>query len=153
MKLTENGRNFLAQEEGLRLNAYLDSAGVWTIGIGNTFYEDGTRVKKGDTITKDRALELFDLIVPRFEKAVMDSVKVPISCNMFDALVSLAYNIGVGGLKTSTLIKNINRNADPETIRRNFESWRYATVKGVKKPILLGRRKREADLYFLQYYG
>lgn len=144
MKLSEKGYEFLGREEGLRLSAYQDSVGIWTIGYGNTFYENGVKVKKGDKITKERALELFRSIVKRFEDGVNTAITRELNANQFDALVSLAYNIGIAGFKGSTVVKRVNANPCDPTIRQAFEMWRNAGG----KPILLNRRKREADLYF-----
>lgn len=144
MKLSEKGYAFLGNEEGLRLTAYQDIAGVWTIGYGNTYYEDGTKVKQGDKITKERAEQLFRLIVKQFEDAVNSTIKRELNANQFDALVSLAYNIGIPGFKGSTVARRVNANPCDPTIRQAFEMWKNAGG----QPILLKRRKREADLYF-----
>lgn len=147
-KLNSKGTAFLHKEEGCRLSAYLDSVGKWTIGYGNTFYEDGSKVKKGDKITQERAESLFLIVVKQFEDAVNLTIKQELNANQFSALVSICYNIGIGAFKTSTLAKKVNANPNDPTIRNAFESWRYGTVNGKKEPILLGRRQREADLYF-----
>lgn len=144
MKLSEKGYAFLGNEEGLKLTAYQDIVDIWTIGYGNTFYEDGTKVKKGDKITKERALQLFQSIVKQFEDAVNSTIKRELNANQFDALVSLAYNIGVAGFKGSTVARRVNANPCDPTIRDAFLMWKNAGG----KPILLKRRKREADLYF-----
>src|SRR5690606_21962893 len=144
MKLSNKGYEFLGKEEGLRLTAYQDSVGVWTIGYGSTFYEDGTKVKQGDRITKERAMELFRSIVKRFEDGVNSTITRELNANQFDALVSLAYNIGVAAFSRSTVAKRVNANPCDPSIREAFEMWRNAGG----KPILLNRRKREADLYF-----
>lgn len=144
MRLSEKGYEFLGKEEGLRFSAYQDSVGIWTIGYGNTFYENGVKVKKGDKITKERAMQLFRSIVKQFEDGVNTAIKRELNANQFDALVSLAYNIGVAGFKGSTVVKRVNANPCDPTIRQAFEMWKSAGG----KPILLNRRKREANLYF-----
>src|SRR5690606_24207351 len=108
------------------LTAYQDSVGVWTIGIGSTYYEDGTRVKKGDKITRERALSLFSAILPRYENDVLRFVKVPLNQNQFDALVSFTYNLGATNLSKSTLLKKINSNPCDPAIRDEFAKWRLA---------------------------
>jgi len=144
MKLSNKGYEFLGKEEGLRLTAYQDSVRVWTIGYGNTFYEDGTKVKQGDKITKERAMELFRSIVKRFEDAVNKTITRELNANQFDSLVSLSYNIGVAAFSKSTVAKRVNANPCDPTIRQAFEMWMFAN----HKSILLSRRKREADLYY-----
>lgn len=144
MKLSKKGLDFIAKEEGLRLHAYLDQVGVSTIGIGSTFYEDGTKVKMGDKISRERADQLFLNIAKQFENGVNKGLKREVNQNQFDALVSLAFNIGVAGFLGSTVLKRVNTDPCNPSIRQAFEMWRFAN----KKPILLKRRQREADLYF-----
>lgn len=144
MKTSQKGLEFLHREEGLRLKAYLDSAGIPTIGYGNTYYENGSKVKMGDSITKERADSLFELVLKQFENAVNKAVKVQLTQNQFDALVSFTYNVGIAALNRSTLLKKINANPCDPTITSSFEAWKNAGG----KPILLKRRQREAALYF-----
>ena len=144
MTLSEQGTKFLQQEEGCKLKAYRDSAGVPTIGYGNTYYEDGTKVKIGDEITQERADALFNGVLKEYEQAVNVALLEVPKQNEFDALVSLAYNIGAAAFKRSTLVKYINSGVSDYKIRQQFLAWRYSAG----EPILLGRRKREADLYF-----
>lgn len=139
MKISEKGINFLIQEEGERLKAYKCAAGVWTIGVGHT----GPDVREGMVITKEKSRELLKLDLSRFEKAIDTYIKVPLEQYQFDALVSLAFNIGVGNFSKSTLVKKINANAPIEEIEFQFKQWRLAGG----KPILLPRREREAKLY------
>lgn len=143
MRISKNGLNFLKKEEGFRKNAYQDSVGVWTIGYGNTRYENGTPVKKGDTVTDERAEQLFLNTLKTYENAVNSTIKAKLNQNQFDALVSLTYNIGTAGFSRSKLAKLVNQNPEHEGIKQQFEAWRFAGG----KPILLNRRKREYDLY------
>ena len=108
MKITKAGTagiNLIKKYEGCKLTAYLYPALVWTIGFGNTFYEDGTKVKEGDTITKQRAEDLLKFILVGFEKNVDTFCIDSINQNQFDAILSFCYNCGVGNLKSSTLLK------------------------------------------------
>lgn len=146
MNLNEAGKNLIKSFEGCKLKAYKCPAGLNTIGFGSTFYPDGTKVKEGDVITKERADELFDAIADDFVKKVKPLIKKELSDNNFSALVSFAYNAGVGNLKNSTLLKKVNANPNDETIRGEFLKWVRANNK-----VLAGlerRRKAEADLYF-----
>lgn len=139
------GVNFLVKEEGLILHPYLDSVNIPTIGVGSTYWEDGRRVRMTDRpITKERAIELFRHTLKHYEAAVWSSTRDDINQNMFDALVSLCYNIGVNAFKNSTVVKRVNKNPLDPSIREAFMMWRNAGG----KPILLNRRKREAALYF-----
>ena len=145
-KVDQSGLKFIANEEGLRLKPYLDSVGIPTIGIGCTYYEDGTRVKMSDPpISEERAYQLFSNLLQHYEKGVWSSTRDDINQNQFNALVSLCFNIGVGNFRSSTLLKRINTDKDDPSIKAAFEMWRNA---GTRKGILLKRRQREAALYF-----
>ena len=85
---------FIARFEGIKLNAYQDSAGIWTIGYGNTRNPyTGLPVKKGDKITQAQALDWLRIITAAAEGDVKRLVKVPITANQLSALNSLVYNI------------------------------------------------------------
>lgn len=142
--LSDNGMKLLEQFEGLRLEAYLDSAGIYTIGFGTIKYPDGSKVKKGDKITKDQAKEykLHDL--KEFESTVNTSVKVPLTQNQYDALVSLSYNIGSGAFKNSTLLKKLNA-SDYKGAAEQFLVWNKVNSKKVQG--LVNRREAERNLF------
>ena len=146
MKLNNDGIKFLAELEGLKFKAYKCSAGVWTIGLGNTFYADGSRVEEGDTITKEEAYKLFYLIAPKFEKAINDNVKKPINQNQFNSLFCFVYNIGIGGFINSTLLKYINANPNDGNIAKQFLRWNK--IAGKESKGLTNRRIKESSLYF-----
>jgi lysozyme len=147
MVLTNDALKLLHKYEGLVLDAYLCPAKIPTIGYGNTFYEDGSKVKMGDKITKERAIELFENILEKnFASQVKRLIKSRVTNNQFSALVSFAYNVGVGNLKRSTLLKLVNSNPNDPAIRQQFMRWNRAGGK-----VLLGltrRRESEANLYF-----
>lgn len=165
MKTGEKGLKLIEYyETGNNLNKYLtaywDATGkVWTIGIGSTYYEDGSKIKQGDKITAERARAMFANILPRYEKELqywLDKYKIKVNQNQFDALVSFSYNVGVGreatntkpgrGLVSSTLFKKMKVNPNDLSIRDEFPKWNKSGGK-----VLLGltrRRKAEADLYF-----
>lgn len=98
-KLSAKGRDFLVKEEGLRTDAYKDSKGIWTIGVGHTGKVNGQPIGPGMKITREQALDLFDKDVAKFEAYVNKVVKVPVSQNMFDAMVSYSFNVGSLGPK------------------------------------------------------
>lgn len=142
--LSDNGMKLLEQFEGLRLESYLDSAGIYTIGFGTIKYPDGSKVKKGDKITKSQAKEykLHDL--KEFESTVNTSVKAPITQNQYDALVSLSYNIGSGAFKNSTLLKKLNA-SDYKGAAEQFLVWNKVNSKKVQG--LVNRRETEKKLF------
>lgn len=142
--LSDNGMKLLEQFEGLRLEAYLDSAGIATIGWGSIKYPNGNKVKLGDKITKAQAKEykLHDL--KEFESTVNTSVKVPLTQNQYDALVSLSYNIGSGAFKNSTLLKKLN-GGDYKGAAEQFLVWNKVNSKRVQG--LVNRREAERNLF------
>ena len=146
MKVNKQTIDLIKNFEGLRLDAYLCSAKVATVGWGSTFYEDGTKVKLGDKITRKRADELLDFMVLQFANQVKPLIKCELNENKFGALVSFAYNVGVGALQKSTLLKKVNANCDDPSIKMEFLRWNKAGGK-----ILAGltkRREAEAKLFF-----
>lgn len=144
--LSESGRQFIFKHEGFRNRPYRDSAGIATIGYGNTYYETGKRVTMQDSaITRDYAERLFELIRGNYEKPVQQIV-APLTQNQFDALVSFVYNLGAGAFNGSTLRKKVISNPDDPSIRNEFMKWVNAGGKRVQG--LVNRRAAEADLYF-----
>ena len=146
MKLNEAGKTLIKSFEGLKLTAYKCSANKETIGYGNTFYEDGTPVKPGDKITKERAESLFELIAAEFESKVKQLNLPVLSDNQFSALVSFAYNAGLTNLVKSTLFRKVRANPNDSSIRAEFMKWNKAGGKVLNG--LTRRRQAEADLYF-----
>lgn len=139
MRTSEQGLLLIKKFEGLKLESYKCSAGVWTIGYGHT-----SNVKRSDKITKDEAENLLQNDLIYFESAICDFVKVPLNQNQFDALVSFVFNIGVGAFSTSTMLKFINANHFPLAAGQ-FDRWVYA--KGKKLEGLVKRRKEEKELF------
>ena len=119
MKASQDCLNLVKKFEGLKLEAYLCPAKVPTIGYGSTFYPDGQKVKLGQKINLIKAEEL--LLWELNEIAAQITVALP--QNKFDALVSFAYNLGVGNLKKSTLFKKVLAKAEK----------RFKALKGVEE--------------------
>jgi len=90
MQPSQNCINLIKRFEGLRLNAYLDSVGVPTIGWGTTMYPDGSKVKIGDTIISAQAEEYLMEDVKRRSAAMGN---LPVNQNQFDAIICFAYNV------------------------------------------------------------
>lgn len=138
--------------EGVRLQAYLCPAHVWTIGWGNTRYENGQRVRRGDVVTRARADELFlHKLRTEFEPAVMRAIgggpgnnRVPTTPAQFGAMVSLAYNIGAGAFARSRVAK-LHRLGDHEGAAKAFGNWTRGG--GRVLPGLVRRRNVERLLY------
>ena len=146
-KLSQKGLELIKQFEGLKLKAYLCPASIATIGYGNTYYPNGQKVKLSDpAITKEKAEELLKFLLVSYEKAVDSFCRDDISQGNFDALVAISYNIGVGALQKSTLIKKVNKNPKDVTIADEFMKWNKSNGTVLKG--LTRRRQAEANLYF-----
>lgn len=141
------GIPLIKKYEGLRLQAYICPAGLPTIGYGNTFYENGSKVVMGEKISIERADQLLFHTVQQFEISVRKLAKKPLTDNQIGALTSFAFNVGVGNLSKSTLLKKVNVNPNDPTIRNEFMRWTRANGKVLNG--LVRRRQEEADLYFL----
>ena len=146
MKVNKQGIQLVKSFEGCFLNAYLCPAKVWTIGYGNTKYQNGTAVKQGDKITQEQAEALLSDILAEFSKDVSKLIKVELNDNQFSALVSFAFNLGVGALSKSTLLKKVNANPNDKTIENEFMRW--VSAGGKKLNGLVRRRTAESKLYF-----
>ena len=146
MKINKEGSDLIKHFEGCKLRAYQCPAKIWTIGYGNCYYEAGKPVQPGDKISQEKADELFERILNQFVSQVTKLVKSNLTENQFSALVSFAYNCGVGSLQKSTLLKKVNANPNDPTIKAEFLKWNKA--KGIVMLGLIIRREAEAKLYF-----
>jgi lysozyme len=142
MKTSENGKQLIISFEGIKLNAYLCPSSIPTIGVGNTYYLNGNKVKMGDKVTLPQAMELFESLLPKYEKTVLDAIKVPLTQNQFDALVSFCWNCG----SSKTLFKMVNEKFSEMNI---VNWWISHYVMGGGKVLngLVRRRKAEATLF------
>ncbi|MEM9807132.1 MAG: lysozyme [Cyanobacteria bacterium P01_D01_bin.56] len=139
-----SGVSLIKSFEGLRLRAYQDAVGVWTIGYGTT-----RGVKPGQEISEAQAESLLKTDLNRFERAVNQSVRIPINDNQFAALVSFTYNVGSGALKSSTLLKKLNRR-DVYGASNEFLRWNRAGGRVLAG--LTRRRKAERAMFLGQDY-
>lgn len=149
MKTSPRGVALIKRFEGVKLKAYRDIAGIWTIGYGHT----GPDVEPGQVITPARAEELLRMDLARFERGVGTLISVSVNQNQFDALVSLAFNIGLDGLRRSTVRKRLNAH-DPKGAADAFLLWNKAdldrdgvTEKHEISEGLMNRRKAEKALF------
>ena len=144
MAVSPFGVDLICNFEGKRLTAYDDGVGGWTIGFGTTKYPNGIRVKKGDTCTLDQAKAYMQNDLKSFEQTVNNTVKVPLSQNQFDALVSLAYNIGSTAFKNSTLVRQLNE-GNYKAAANQFNVW--VNAGGKRMQGLVNRRAAERTLF------
>lgn len=140
-QVNKAGLDLIKAFEGIKLSPYLDSVKIPTIGIGTTFYEDGTKVSMKDpAITEARAEALLMYHLNSFAAKVEKLLKVSVTDNQFAALLAFAYNVGPGALGTSTLLKKLNAQ-DYAGAAGEFEKWNKAGGK-----VLAGlTRRRQAE--------
>lgn len=142
MNASPKAAEIIRHFEGCRLTAYPDPATggePYTVGYGCTL-----GVKKGDVITQEMADLMLLRDMKRFENGVNNLVKAHITQNQFDALVSLSFNIGLGNLQNSTLLKMINAGS-ADAAADQFLRWNRAAGKVMAG--LTKRREAERKLY------
>lgn len=140
--MTERCIELIKRFEGCRLEAYRCPVGVLTIGYGHT-----GNVRQGQRITQTDADRLLREDAAKIEsgvRAALGSVRLA-DCKM-DALVSFAFNVGVGAFGTSTLARKVKANPDDASIRSEFLRWVFAGGKRLQG--LVRRREEEAKMYF-----
>ena len=131
--------------EGFERVAYKDAVNVWTIGYGTTAAAMGRPINPGDTISEeDAALFLEMHINETYEPQVKRYVTSDVTQSEFDALVSFVYNLGIGSLKDSTLLRKFNA-GDHKGAAKEFKRWVKAGGKVL--PGLVSRRRDEATHY------
>jgi lysozyme len=154
MQMSENGKKLLTEWEGFKLEVYKDSAGLDTIGVGHLLTKtelesgniviDGTAVPYHHGLTKQQVMDLLGQDLKRFEKAINDNVTVALNQNQFDALVSFAFNVGVGNFERSTLLKVLNQGKYDE-VPNQLRRWNKAGGRVVQG--LINRREKEINLW------
>ena len=144
MKLSRNGLAQIKKHEGVKLESYRDPVGIWTIGMGHTSMAGPPHVVGGMKITLAEANTIFRRDVQKFADGVAVLIHVPLTQGQADALVSLAYNIGLGAFKNSTLLRRLNAR-DYEGAAREFPRWRKAGGRVLNG--LVARRAAEKALF------
>ena len=142
MKLDESGYSELHKREGLRTKPYLDTRGIPTISLGVTYYPNGRKVTMQDKpLTIEQAGNLAKITADKFAFQVDKLLTSKVNQNQFNALVSIAYNIGINGFKSSSFLKLVNKNPNDPKIKDAIMLW-------TKNKELIGRRKSEVSQYF-----
>ncbi|EBX5572414.1 lysozyme [Salmonella enterica subsp. enterica serovar Kuessel] len=139
MKVSDKGRAFIRAREGVKLAAYQDGGGVWTIGYGHT-----RGVKQGQVINHEQADEFLNNDLRQVESCISERVTVALNQNQFDALVSFVFNIGRQAFSDSTLLKKLNE-GKYRAAADQFTRWVYDNDKFVQG--LYNRRVAERDLF------
>lgn len=140
MNLSDEGLELIKRHEGLRLEAYRDAVGVWTIGYGHT----GADVEEGQTITEHQADALLGEDVREAEECVEEHVTVDLTQGQFDALVSFVFNLGCAAFTRSTLLRLLNE-GDAGGAGTQFARW--VNAGGQPLPGLVKRRAEEAERF------
>ena len=148
MKTSSRGIALIKEFEGLELKAYKDVAGVWTIGYGHTKGFRKGRFHPEYKITECEANDLLIADLQLFEDAINDAVIVNLNQNQFDALASFTFNVGIGGFRSSTALKRLNKR-DLLGAAKALTWWDKARVNGRLRVVhgLVRRRNRERDLF------
>ena len=144
MKTSQAGIDLIHSFESLRLKAYPDPGSKdgkpYTVGWGST----GSDIGPGTVWTKEKADQRFASDLSKFEQAVSLLVKVPLTQYQFDALVSFTYNLGIGSLKSSTLLKMLNEGYYSNA---GLQLLRWTKNDGVEMDGLVRRRKAELKMF------
>lgn len=142
MNYSQVGLKLTEEFEGCKLKSYLDQVGVWTIGVGHT-----RNVHADMTCTQAQAEEWLLEDVQDAVTGVNHLVKVELNKNQFDALVDFTFNLGVGSLAKSTLLRLVNA-SDFKGASNEFEKWNKAG--GIVRPGLTRRRLAEKKLFLTE---
>lgn len=150
MRVSAAGIDFIKSWESLKLTAYTATAdearrGIWTIGYGSTYWPDGTPVKQGDKLADEAEAEhLLSITLDDFELCVCGELVWPIEHHRFDAMVSLAYNIGISAFRGSTIARLLKA-GEHEAIANQFPRWNKQSGKVLAG--LVRRREQERLMY------
>lgn len=141
MEISDAGIQVLIEREGCRLEAYQDSVGVWTIGVGHTAAAGPPEPCAGMTITQEQADELLDQDLDEYETCVNEVIEPPMTQHQFDAFVSICFNIGQGSFAGSTFVARFNNDDIPGCAE--------AILMWDKPPEIISRRQGE----YVQFLG
>jgi lysozyme len=139
MNISGEGLSLLKKFEGCELRSYRCSAGVLTIGYGHT-----KGVTEGMEIDQDEAERMLASEMSEYEGNITDNVEVPLSQNQFDSLVCWVYNLGVGNLRSSTLLAVLNK-GEYDEVPTQMKRWNKAGGQVLNG--LIRRREAEAAMF------
>ena len=144
MQVNEAGLALIRAYEGFRAAAYRCPAGVWTIGFGHTSEAGPPVVRAGMRVSKAEANTILARDVAMFASDIALMIRVPLNANQFSALVSFAYNVGVGAFRSSSVLKAVNA-SDFAAVPRRLNLWVKANGKTLSG--LVKRRASEGQLF------
>lgn len=155
--LSQAGYEELCDYEGFSPTPYLDSVGVKTVGFGATASDipDLHLWSWDKEISLEDALKMLKKHQQKYADAVNKKLTVDIEQHQFDALVTITYNIGTGGMEGSTFIKRVNAGMSPKSVAEAMMMWNKGTIRGKRAVIngLTNRRKAEGELYMTGNYN
>lgn len=145
MKVSDECIKMIKHHEGVRLKPYQDPIGLWTVGVGHLIGDGKTLpIEWFRTLTIDEVDELLKSDLRKFERGVLRLCPNHLTQSRFDALVSFAFNVGLGNLQASTLRQKHNRN-DVFGAAQEFLKWNKAGGRVLRG--LTIRRQDESNLY------
>jgi lysozyme len=144
MRITEEGLALIKRFEGFRSRAYRCSAGVWTIGYGHTSMAGAPEVTPDLEVSRADAEVILRRDVAKFAEGVAARIARKLTAPQFSALVSFAYNVGLGNFAKSSVLKAVNA-GDFDAVPRRLQMWVKAG--GRTLPGLVRRRAAEAELF------
>ncbi len=147
MKINQAGLRLIKKYEGFRSIAYRDAVGVWTIGYGHTSMAGSPHVSKGLKITRQQGEQMLATDIEKFSHQIRPLIKVKLTDNQFSALVSFAYNVGVGNFKRSSVLRAVNARRF-DRVPSRLSLWVKAGGKTLKG--LVRRRASEGNLFARQ---
>ena len=147
MRVNEHGLALIKRFEGFRAAAYRDATGVWTIGYGHTSMAGEPRVTSRTVISRNEATIILARDINTFAEGVVKALKVKVNDNQFSALVSFAYNVGLGNFQKSSVLATVNAQ-DFVAVGHRLSLWNKAGGKVL--PGLVKRRAAEAELFASQ---
>jgi lysozyme len=144
MQMTEEGLALIRRFEGFRAEAYRCPAGVWTIGYGHTSQAGAPKVRPGMVVSEAEAREILAVDAAMFAEGVRTALTREVSPQQFSALVSFAYNVGIGAFRRSSVLKAVNEGRF-EAVPERLKLWVKAD--GRRLEGLARRRQAEAELF------
>ena len=144
MKLNDKGFALICEFEGCRTEAYQDAVGVWTIGYGHTSVAGPPSVGPGVTVTRAEAAGILMRDLETFSTGVRSAITAPLNDNQFSALVSFAFNVGLGNFRSSSVLRSVNA-CRFDQVPADLALWVKAGGKVL--PGLIRRRAAEAALF------
>lgn len=143
-RVSQTGLDLIKSFEGLRLNAYRDPVGIWTIGYGIT---NPRYAFPGNRITAQKAEELLREEVDGFTRGVVRAIgnSREVNQNQLDAFVSFAYNVGIGAFQNSTMLRLFKQGASLNRVAQEFDRW--VNAGGRRLAGLVRRRNAEQALF------